>query len=425
MRLKFAIWIGCLILSSISNSSAQAITGEGPTPGEDTTNGDDVTTTTTTTPKPLDAPVGSRRQYSFASGVPGMTMELDFEQQANNTLRMHCRIATTISAIDTLEKFCMQTTKPKLYLVYNYTNCNALNSLETVKAQEIAHTISPNDEVYKQVESFKWNDLEGNCFAMLQEKPTSRAAGGSEKIDTTIKGCDVLLTTTEPPTTAATIVEASDTQRLTAEDIIDEADFIVIDDNRIEARSGRMILTSFVSNQFTRTVNTITLSGFTILSAGSVYVAPTIVNAAPSPVVVQLGNFGGYTYNPWGTLPYLQLPGWSVSSVYTLVLGLFGLYTFSLLGSYIPGVSDFFTSISTALGGASATRKFSRFVHYTNDRLFDTLTSAVHGGINKYSSRNTYRPPHHTRRTDLNDDYYYEYEEDDQTYAENQNYYSN
>ena len=45
-----------------------------------------------------------------------------------------------------------------------------------------------DDEVYKQVESFKWNDLEGNCFAMLQEKPTSRASGGSEKIDTDIKG---------------------------------------------------------------------------------------------------------------------------------------------------------------------------------------------------------------------------------------------
>ena len=66
MRLKFAIWIGCLIFSNISRSAAQAITGEGQTPGEDTTNGDDITTTTTTTPKPLDAPVGSRRQYSFA-----------------------------------------------------------------------------------------------------------------------------------------------------------------------------------------------------------------------------------------------------------------------------------------------------------------------------------------------------------------------
>ena len=74
-------------------------------------------------------------------------MELDFEQQANNTLRMHCRITTTISAIDTLEKFCMETTKPKLYLVYNHTNCNDLNSLETVKAQEIAHTISPSKKL--------------------------------------------------------------------------------------------------------------------------------------------------------------------------------------------------------------------------------------------------------------------------------------
>merc|ERR1712218_5510 len=189
------------------------------------------------------------------------------------------------------------------------------------------------------------------------------------------------------------------------------------DNNRIGARSGRLIMTQF---PFTRVFNTINLASFTILSAGSVYVAPTIVNAAPSPVVVSFGNIGGYTYNPWSTLPYLQLPGWTVSTVYVLVGLLMVMYTFALLGNYIPGVGDFFSSVSTVLGGASATRKFSRFVHYANDRLFDTLTNTVHNGINKYSIRNTYRPPKYSRRTDVNvDDYYYDYVEDDQTYAEN------
>ena len=77
-----------------------------------------------------------------------------------------------------------------------------------------------------------------------------------------------------------------------------------------------------------------------------VFTAPTIVNAAPGPVVVSFGSFGGYTYYPWSTLPYLQLPGWTVTTVYAIVGGLFVLYIFALLGSYIPGVSDFVDTIS-------------------------------------------------------------------------------
>ena len=71
-------------------------------------------------------------------------MQLDFEQQENNTLKMHCRITTTISAIGTLEKFCMSTKRPKIYMVKNLTDCNALSSLENVQAQEIAHSLSPS-----------------------------------------------------------------------------------------------------------------------------------------------------------------------------------------------------------------------------------------------------------------------------------------
>ena len=75
--------------------------------------------------------------------------------------------------------------------------------------------------------------------------------------------------------------------------------------------------------------------------------APTIVNAAPAPAVINFGTFAGYTYNPWATLPYLQLPGWTVSAVYAVILGMFALYGIVLLGSYIPGVSEFTDSISS------------------------------------------------------------------------------
>ena len=73
--------------------------------------------------------------------------------------------------------------------------------------------------------------------------------------------------------------------------------------------------------------------------------APTIVNANVGGTV-SFGNFGGYTYNPWATLPYLQLPGWTVSSIYAIVGGLFVIYLVGLLGSQIPGVGEFFNTIS-------------------------------------------------------------------------------
>ena len=79
----------------------------------------------------------------------------------------------------------------------------------------------------------------------------------------------------------------------------------------------------------------------------SVYVAPTIVNSNAGPVNVVFGSFGGYTYDPWATLPYLQLPGWTVQSIYAIVGGLFLLYVFGLLGSSIPGVSNLFSGLSS------------------------------------------------------------------------------
>ena len=92
---------------------------------------------------PLDAPAGSRKTFVIQSAVQGMTMALDFEQQANNTLKMHCRITTDTSATSTLEKFCMATEKPALYMV-NRADCSGLGSLESFDARRVAHTISPS-----------------------------------------------------------------------------------------------------------------------------------------------------------------------------------------------------------------------------------------------------------------------------------------
>ena len=67
---------------------------------------------------------------------------------------------------------------------------------------------------------------------------------------------------------------------------------------------------------------------------------------------MSFGTVGGFQYNPWATLPYLQLPGWTVTGVYVVVLSLFALYGIVLLGSYIPGVSDFFDTISSKYNSA-------------------------------------------------------------------------
>ena len=70
------------------------------------------------------------------------------------------------------------------------------------------------------------------------------------------------------------------------------------------------------------------------------------MNSNAGPAVVSFGSFGGFTHDPWGTMPYLQLPGWTVQSIYAIVGGLFVLYVFGLLGSSIPGVSNLFSGLS-------------------------------------------------------------------------------
>lgn len=56
--------------------------------------------------------------------------------------------------------------------------------------------------------------------------------------------------------------------------------------------------------------------------------------------MVNFGSFSSYTYNPWGTLPFLQLPGWSAVGVYSVIAGLFVIYALVLLGSFVPGLGS-------------------------------------------------------------------------------------
>lgn len=453
MRLKVAILMGCLVLSNLAiistaqdaeeSTDATVIEGSDETPvisddaSDDLLNAEASSTTTTTTTLPPVEPAGSTKAYTFTSSGAGagLTVSLTFEQQEGDYMTMHCVIATSNSAYGTLEKFCnddAEFEKPSIFLVKDHTNCNDLSSMDSaefIEVQSIAHSLKPNDDA-TGLTAIKWKDLDGNCFAMLQTKKSSvgRRFGRQEDTEevteaaapaeTTVAdrgGCEILDTTTTTTTTTSTTTTLVDEAAVTEEAV---EEIVVPDNTRLGARrSGRMI---FDTAQLTRTFSTISIGDLSILSLGTVFTAPTIVNAAPGPVVVSFGSFGGYTYNPWATLPYLQLPGWTVTTVYAIVGGLFVLYIFALLGSYIPGVSDFADTISGVIGQSSASRRWSKFVNYSNDRLFDGLTTFVHNSINRFSRRNTYKPPQpqYTRRTDLDYDYYAYV--DDQHYAENQ-----
>ena len=77
----------------------------------------------------------------------------------------------------------------------------------------------------------------------------------------------------------------------------------------------------------------------TIFCFLAAYVAPTIVNSNVGSGTINFGNVQVHTWSPWDTMPFLQLPGWTVATVYTIILGLFVLYFANIIGSFIPGFS--------------------------------------------------------------------------------------
>ena len=77
------------------------------------------------------------------------------------------------------------------------------------------------------------------------------------------------------------------------------------------------------------------------------YVAPSIVSSNIGSGTINFGSVQVHTWSPWDTMPFLQLPGWTVATVYTMILGLFVLYFANIIGSFITGfssVSNIFSS---------------------------------------------------------------------------------
>ena len=89
----------------------------------------------------------------------------------------------------------------------------------------------------------------------------------------------------------------------------------------------------------------------------SVFTAPAVVVSANVGGSVNFGSVANYNYDPFSTLPYLQLPGWSVSAIYAIVGGLFAIYLIGLLGPGIPG----FSTVSRAWSGMKLIQSFGQF----------------------------------------------------------------
>ena len=83
------------------------------------------------------------------------------------------------------------------------------------------------------------------------------------------------------------------------------------------------------------------------------YVAPSIVSSNIGSGTINFGNVQVHTWSPWDTMPFLQLPGWTVATVYTIILGLFVLYFANIIGSFIPGFSTVSNIASSKSGDAN------------------------------------------------------------------------
>ena len=102
------------------------------------------TTTTTTTTTTTLPPVGTSKRFVFTSAVPGFNVETYFTQASE---AVELRAIVSSSATESLNRVCLPSVakKPKIYLVQGFTNCEDIQSQETVNVLEIATINNPSE----------------------------------------------------------------------------------------------------------------------------------------------------------------------------------------------------------------------------------------------------------------------------------------
>merc|ERR1712141_336404 len=124
-----------------------------------------------------------------------------------------------------------------------------------------------------------------------------------------------------------------------------------------------------------------------------------------------------------GTLPYLQLPGWTVATVYFIIVGLFG--------QYLPVISTVQTAMSRVASQHRVTKALHDFSNWIVHRSMDGLTNRVYQGINYFTFRNRNRnrirnrndhrrkpiKQHKPKLMAYDEDYYMDYVENYENYG--------
>ena len=76
--------------------------------------------------------------------------------------------------------------------------------------------------------------------------------------------------------------------------------------------------------------------------------APAIAVAASggNNAVFSFGTTTNVDYDPWSTFPIIQLPSWSISAIYGVVVVFGAFYLFGILGTSVPGLSTLTSAMS-------------------------------------------------------------------------------
>ena len=100
---------------------------------------------------------------------------------------------------------------------------------------------------------------------------------------------------------------------------------------------------------FTLFLNIFTLLLIILFFLFLVAAAPAIAVAASggNSAVFSFGSTTSVDYDPWSTFPIIQLPSWSISAIYGIVVVFGAFYLFGILGTSIPGIS----TLSSAMSG--------------------------------------------------------------------------
>ena len=168
---------------------------------------------------------------------------------------------------------------PEIYLVSGHTTCSSLPQTVTAKKLAEIHQTGEGQTII----DISWSDLTDSCVIIARRNSCDEP----EAVDNN----------TEPPeeTTYASFRETESCERL-----------------------------RIISPSFFRTFTTINLSGFTVLLTGSVRTVNIV--SFPSSGTVTFSGVTVTNYNPFATLPLLQLPGLNGATAVTIAISMFIAY---------------------------------------------------------------------------------------------------